>query len=110
MPPYRHQAYAEGERCFTAKCALERRNTPPGPHAAGRKRRAKVTELGQQLMEKQKAKYTYGTLERQFHRFFDEASRMQGITGDNLLVFLSEGWITWYSAWDLPIPAARPGK
>ena len=78
----------KGERCFTAKCALERRDTPPGPHASGRKRRPKVTELGMQLMEKQKAKYTYGTLERQFHRFFEEASRAQGITGENLVVLL----------------------
>ena len=78
----------KGERCFTEKCALQRRNTPPGPHAAGRKRRPKISERGLQLMEKQKAKYTYGTFERQFRRFFDEASRMQGITGDNLLVLL----------------------
>jgi small subunit ribosomal protein S4 len=79
----------KGERCFSEKCAIERRNTPPGPHGTGRgKRRAKVSERGLQLMEKQKAKYTYGTFERQFRRFFDEASRMQGITGANLLVLL----------------------
>lgn len=79
----------KGERCFTEKCALERRNTPPGPHGAGKgKRRSKVSDRGLQLMEKQKAKYTYGTFERQFRRFFNEASRMQGITGANLLVLL----------------------
>jgi small subunit ribosomal protein S4 len=83
----------KGERCFSAKCAIERRNTPPGPHGSGHgtgrgKRRAKVSERGLQLMEKQKAKYTYGTFERQFRRFFDEASRMQGITGTNLLILL----------------------
>jgi small subunit ribosomal protein S4 len=79
----------KGERCFSVKCAVERRNTPPGPHVAGRgKRRPKVSDRGLQLMEKQKAKYTYGTFERQFRRFFDEASRMPGITGTNLLVLL----------------------
>ena len=79
----------KGERCFTEKCALERRNTPPGPHGTGRgKRRSKVSDRGLQLMEKQKAKYTYGTFERQFRRFFGEASRMQGVTGANLLVLL----------------------
>jgi small subunit ribosomal protein S4 len=58
-------------------------------HGTGRgKRRPKVSERGLQLMEKQKAKYTYGTFERQFRRFFDEASRMQGITGANLLILL----------------------
>lgn len=79
----------KGERCFTEKCALERRNTHPGPHATGKgKRRSKVSDRGLQLMEKQKAKYTYGTFERQFRRFFDEASRLQGITGANLLILL----------------------
>jgi small subunit ribosomal protein S4 len=79
----------KGERCFSEKCAVERRNTPPGPHGSGKgKRRPKVSERGLQLMEKQKAKYTYGTFEKQFRRFFDEASRMQGITGANLLVLL----------------------
>lgn len=81
----------KGERCFSVKCAIERRNTPPGPHGAGGrkgKRRAKVSDRGLQLMEKQKAKYTYGTFERQFRRFFDEASRMKGITGANLLILL----------------------
>ncbi|MBN1689858.1 MAG: 30S ribosomal protein S4 [Dehalococcoidia bacterium] len=78
----------KGERCFTEKCALERRATPPGPHASGRKRRPKVSERGLQLMEKQKAKYTYGTFERQFRRFFQEASRAQGITGENLIILL----------------------
>ena len=79
----------KGERCFTEKCALERRNTPPGPHASGRESAGpRCPNCGLQLMEKQKAKYTYGTFERQFRRFFEEASRMQGITGDNLLVLL----------------------
>jgi small subunit ribosomal protein S4 len=79
----------KGQRCFGEKCAIERRNTPPGPHSSGRgKRRSKVSDHGIQLMEKQKAKYTYGTYERQFRRFFDEASRLPGIKGSNLLALL----------------------
>ncbi len=77
----------KGERCFTEKCAMERRSGPPGVHGAG-KRRAKQSERGIQLMEKQKAKYTYGMFERQFRRFFNEAARMPGITGENLLTLL----------------------
>ena len=77
----------KGERCFTEKCALERRNSPPGPHGNSR-RRGKLSDRGVQLMEKQKAKYTYGMLERQFQRFFNEAARMPGITGANLLRLL----------------------
>ncbi|MDD5311681.1 MAG: 30S ribosomal protein S4 [Dehalococcoidia bacterium] len=77
----------KGERCFTEKCALERRNIPPGFHSTG-KRRSKMSDRGLQLMEKQKARYTYGLYERQFRRFFEEATRMQGITGENLLILL----------------------
>ncbi|MCX6004327.1 MAG: 30S ribosomal protein S4 [Chloroflexi bacterium] len=77
----------KGERCFTEKCALERRNIPPGFHSTG-KRRSKLSDRGLQLLEKQKARYTYGLLERQFRRFFEEAARMQGITGGNLLTLL----------------------
>jgi small subunit ribosomal protein S4 len=77
----------KGERCFTEKCALERRNIPPGFHSTG-KRRGKISDRGAQLTEKQKAKYTYGLLERQFRRFFEEAGRMPGITGENLLILL----------------------
>ncbi len=77
----------KGERCFTDKCAMDRRSGPPGAHAGGR-RRSKQSERGAQLMEKQKAKHTYGMYERQFRRFFDEATRMSGITGKNLLVLL----------------------
>lgn len=77
----------KGERCFGEKCALERRSSPPGPHVSG-KRRPKVSDRGIQLMEKQRAKYSYGLMERQFRRFFEEASRMPGITGENLLILL----------------------
>jgi len=77
----------KGERCFTEKCAMDRRSGPPGAHAGGR-RRSKQSERGAQLMEKQKARHSYGMFERQFRRFFDEASRMPGITGENLLILL----------------------
>lgn len=67
--------------------SYEKRQTPPGQHGASRKR-AKLTEYAIQLYEKQKAKYTYGVLERQFYKTFEEAARKKGITGENLLKFL----------------------
>src|SRR5699024_6967129 len=66
---------------------LEKKNYPPGQHGINRKRK-KVSEYGTQLSEKQKAKYTYGVLEKQFHKTFEEAARMGGITGENLLKLL----------------------
>ncbi len=77
--------YLKGDRCYTDKCALERRNYPPGDH--GRVRR-KMTEYGMQLREKQKAKRIYGVLERQFRRYFEIAERQKGMTGENLLRLL----------------------
>jgi len=75
----------KGDRCLTPKCALERRAGPPGRHAATRQ---KISDRGLQLKEKQKARYTYGVLERQFRRFFNEAVRLPGVTGENLLILL----------------------
>lgn len=75
----------KGDRCLTPKCALERRNAPPGQHKA---RRRKVSERGLQLREKQKAKYVYGLLERQFRKTFAAAERRLGVTGENLLQLL----------------------
>ncbi len=75
----------KGGRCFTPKCAFERRAKPPG-HQPLRRRR--LSDRGQQLREKQKARYSYGILERQFRGIFGEAGRQQGITGENLLVLL----------------------
>lgn len=66
---------------------FEKKNYPPGQHGQSR-RRGKVSEYGIQLMEKQKAKYTYGILERQFRKLFDQAARMKGRTGDDLLKLL----------------------
>ncbi len=75
----------KGSRCFTPKCAMERRGKPPG-HQPMRRRR--LSDRGVQLREKQKARYSYGMLERQFRRFFEAAERQAGITGENLLVLL----------------------
>ena len=75
----------KGERCLSPKCAMDKRARPPGPRL-GRPRR--VSDRGLQLREKQKARYTYGVLERQFQRFFAKAEKQAGITGENLLVLL----------------------
>jgi ribosomal protein S4 len=73
-----------GEAIYGADKVLEKRNYPPGQHGLARKRK-KVSEYGTQLSEKQKAKYTYGLLEKQFSRTYEQAARMGGITGENLL-------------------------
>ena len=77
--------YLKGQRCFGPKCAVERRKYPPGEHGQGRR---KVSEFGLQLSEKQKIRYTYGVLERQFRKHFEEAERRPGMTGVNLLSIL----------------------
>lgn len=78
--------FLKGERCLSTKCSIERKNYPPGLH--GRNRRAKISEYGLQLREKQKIKRTYGLLERQFHGVYEKANRMRGITGINMLQLL----------------------
>jgi len=75
----------KGSRCFTPKCAVDKRGKPPGQQPS---RRRRVSDRGLQLREKQKARYSYGILERQFKRLFDQAERQSGITGDNLLILL----------------------
>jgi len=77
--------FLKGERCYTDKCAIERRNYPPGQHGQGRQ---KFSEYSIQLREKQKVKRMYGLLEKQFRRTFAEAARTKGITGETLLVLL----------------------
>jgi small subunit ribosomal protein S4 len=77
--------FLKGERCYTDKCAIERRNYPPGQHGQGR---PKFSEYSIQLREKQKVKRIYGLLENQFRRTFAEAARTKGITGETLLVLL----------------------
>ena len=74
--------FLKGERCTTKKCAFERRPSLPGQHGSARKR---VTEYGLQLREKQKVKRAYGILEKQFRRYYEEAVRMKGVTGENML-------------------------
>lgn len=75
----------KGERCTTKKCAMERRSLPPGRQ---RPQRRKISDRGLQLREKQKARHTYGLLERQFRKHFAEAERRPGVTGENLLQIL----------------------
>ena len=78
--------FLKGERCYTDKCAIERRNYPPGEH--GQRRRPKLSEYNIQLREKQKLKRTFWLLERQFRRLFQSAERSRQITGEELLVLL----------------------
>ena len=75
----------KGDKCIT-KCVMEKRNSSPGPHAGSRRR--KLSDRGLQLKEKQKARYSYGVFERQFRKTFEEAARLQGITGENLIALL----------------------
>lgn len=75
----------KGAKCFTPKCPVERRHTPPGQHGTARRR---VSEYSLQLKEKQKARFIYGVLERQFRRYFAEAERRPGLSGENLLQIL----------------------
>jgi small subunit ribosomal protein S4 len=77
--------FLKGERCLTDKCAVERRMYPPGEHGRGR---IKQSEYLLQLREKQKARRYYQVLEKQFHHYYEVASRKQGITGENLLCLL----------------------
>ena len=77
--------FLKGERCYSTKCALEKRNYAPGQHGQSRK---KISEYGLQLREKQKAKRFYGLLETQFRNLFDKAAKRKGMTGENLLQLL----------------------
>ncbi len=77
--------YLKGDRCYSDKCAFERRSYPPGQHGQGR---PKFSSYGVQLREKQKVKRMYGLVEKQFRNFFAKAERQKGITGTNLLIFL----------------------
>jgi small subunit ribosomal protein S4 len=78
--------FLKGERCYTEKCAIEKRNFPPGQH--GKTRKQKLAGYGVQLREKQKVKRIYGVLEDQFRRYFEAADRTRGITGETLLQLL----------------------
>jgi len=75
----------KGDKCFTPKCPVEKRHTPPGQHSSSRR---KVSEYSLQLREKQRARSIYGVLERQFRKHFAEAERLPGLSGENLLQIL----------------------
>jgi small subunit ribosomal protein S4 len=79
--------FLKGDRCFTVKCAVEKRNYPPGEHG---QRRSKPSEYGLQLREKQKMKRIYGVLEAQFRTYFAMAARQKGVTGENLVRLLEQ--------------------
>lgn len=78
--------FLKGDRCYSDKCAFDRRGYPPGEH--GQRRRGKISDYGIQLREKQKVKRMYGLSEKQFHLFFERADHQKGITGTNILVML----------------------
>ncbi len=78
--------YLKGDRCYSDKCAFDRRSYPPGEH--GERRGRKISDYGIQLREKQKVKRMYGLSEKQFHLFFQRAEAQRGVTGTNLLVLL----------------------
>ncbi len=78
--------FLKGEKCFTDKCAIERRSYAPGQH--GQKSGARLSDYGKQLREKQKIRRIYGLLERQFHKVYVEAARSKGVTGERLLQLL----------------------
>ncbi len=77
--------FLKGERCYTDKCGINRRQYAPGQHGQGRK---KMSEYGHQLREKQKARLFYGFLESQFRKYFEMANKKTGVTGENLLAIL----------------------
>jgi small subunit ribosomal protein S4 len=77
--------FLKGDRCFSPKCSFERRPNPPGPRPA---RRRKVSDRGLQLREKQRARVSYGVLEKQFRRYYHEAIRLPGVSGENLVRLL----------------------
>ena len=79
--------FLKGDRCYTEKCAVERRPYPPGQHGRGRR---KVSDYGSQLREKQKVRRLYGLLEKQFRLTYQKADRQKGVTGENLLRLLEQ--------------------
>ena len=77
--------FLKGDRCYSDKCAVTKRHTPPGMHGQGRR---KQSEYGIQLREKQKVRHAYGIMESQFRKYYDMATNMRGVTGDNMLSLL----------------------
>jgi len=82
----KEKLFLKGSKCFSDRCPIENKNYPPGEH--GLNRRAKYSEYGVQLREKQKVKRIYGVLEAQFRNYFEKANRQKGVTGENLVKLL----------------------
>lgn len=82
----KEKLFLKGSRCYTDKCAIERRGYPPGQH--GQMMRRKISDYGLQLREKQKMRRIYGILEKQFHNYYLAAAKAKGVTGENLLAML----------------------
>jgi len=80
--------FLKGQKCYTEKCPVERRQYPPGQHGPAQARRRKQSDYAVQLREKQKVKRIYGVHEKQFRNLFDHANNLPGITGDNLIISL----------------------
>src|SRR5579875_835072 len=99
--------FLKGERCMGPKCAIERRNYPPGPRSA---RRRKVSDRGLQLREKQKARFAYGVLERQFRRYYEEAARRPGVPARTSSGCSKCAWITLSTGWAGRTRATRRGR
>src|SRR5688500_13943843 len=102
--------FLKGERCYTDKCAIEKRNFAPGQH--GKTRKQKLAGYGVQLREKQKVKRIYGVLEDQFRGYFEQAERTRGITGETLLQLLERRLdnVTYRIGLATPRAQARPGS
>jgi small subunit ribosomal protein S4 len=101
--------FLKGERCYTEKCGIEKRNFPPGQHT--KTRRAKLLGYGLQLREKQKVKRIYGVLENQFRRYFETADRQRGITGETLRQLVRHGhFLVGGKKVDIPSYQLRAGE
>lgn len=96
--------FLKGERCYSDKCAIDRRNYVPGQHGQSRK---KVSEYGLQLRAKQKAKRFYGVLESQFAKYYEMADRKAGMTGENLLRILESRLVMLFTDWALHLPERK---
>ena len=99
--------FLKGDRCYTEKCAIEKRAYPPGQHGQGRTR---FSDYGVQLREKQKVKRMYGLLEKQFRRTFFKASSMKGQAGENLLMCSSDDSTTLSFGWALRRRVTKRGN
>src|SRR5437899_1161864 len=101
--------FLKGERCYSEKCAIEKRNFVPGQHGKNKKMK-KTVGYGLQLREKQKARRIYGVLETQFRNNFEKATMMKGITGETCWGCSSGASITSFIAWDSGLAARRRGR